>query len=375
MSAPTPSRRTAADLRHPKTDPQALIGGHADIFSPNAPALRRKAASMFDAWIAHRAVRHGPGRQNRKLSAASIAMYAELWTPFAEYCALQDVDPSAITDDELKEYLLTRRPRTPDRRALHRDPGKRSAPEISARHGFRILALIDKVLRLHARDQGVEPNLAADRILNEPPYSTVNAQDKAGAPSVLTGKQIHALKVVCRLKLNDEPNAPQTWGEVRDNSAVLLQLATGITPLEVRRLRLVDVEIDEATGYPSKLSIGKTDTFPARQVPIAFAEAARQLAYWLRVRDSACIEGDYLFPSTSKGTQWSEESQLQKTRLTLERAGLGHLPGGSYRLRHTYILRQMKLSRPRIPHDQLAALVGIKEVDEMVARYIGLPIE
>lgn len=366
--------RTAADLRRPPPDPQSLVGVQADIFSPRAGDIRRKAASMFEAWVSFRSVRRGPGRPNRKLSPTSVQMYAELWTPFAEYCALQDIDPTAITEDELRTYLLTRRPRRHDERKGRGSEPRRTAPEISARHGYRILSLIDKVQRLHATQHGGEPNQAAARLLKEAPYDTINTPDKAGTPQVLNAKQIYALKTVCRLKLNDGPNAPRNWREVRDNTAVLLQLATGITPLELRRLRLSDVHIDD-NDQPVKLSIAATDTFPKRQVPIAFAEAARQLGYWLRVREQAKVEGDFLFPATAKGTQWSEESQLAKTRDVFDRAGLGELPGGSYRLRHTYILRQLKLSRPRIAPDQLAALVGVRDVEALVSRYVGLPVE
>ena len=76
---------------------------------------------------------------------------------------------------------------------------------------------------------------------------------------------------------------------------------------------------------PERLALQATDTYGPRQVPIAFAEAARLLDYWLEVRDAAGVQGDYVFPSKVSGTQWSEESLLKKTRAVMTRAGLAYL--------------------------------------------------
>jgi site-specific recombinase XerD len=370
QAKPQAARRSAAERVRARPNPDALVA-RADLFlSEREAELLRASEQMFERYAQHRSRRLGPTRAGRQLSAQSLATYQDMWTPFATYCALQHIDPLSITEDELQRYLNSRKPRQAARQKTAK--GAAGVAHIGARHGFRILSLIDKVLRLHAKEQGREPNPAPANLLARPPFATINAPDKAGTPLVLSSRQIEALKQVCTLRLHDGPLAPKTWSEVRDNAAVLLQLATGIAPLELRRLQLQHVLLDER-DRPERLALQATDTYGPRQVPIAFAEAARLLDYWLEVRDAAGVQGDYVFPSKASGTQWSEESLLKKTRAVMTRAGLGHLAGGGYRLRHTYILRRLKVAK--LPPETVAELAGIREVKEMVARYSGIPID
>jgi site-specific recombinase XerD len=60
------------------------------------------------------------------------------------------------------------------------------------------------------------------------------------------------------------------------------------------------------------------------------------------VRKEARIAGNFLFPSTRTGKQWLRDSQYQCAKRVLEEAGVDSREGGSFRLRHTFALRQLK---------------------------------
>lgn len=391
-------RLTAADRQKARRNPMALVGTEDLFVTQREQDIYRAGQAMFAAFAQHRSTTKGPLRDGRKLSDRSLATYREMWEPFITFCALHHIDASAVTATDLTRYLDRRSTRTAPRK-LARDRATRGPDEeasvlfaeqrrksrdrtantrptsvdISARHGFRILALIDKVLRLHASDTKADVNLAPSQLLQTAPYVTVNAKvDEAASPPVLKGRQISDLKTVCTRRLNSGDTGPQSWVDIRDNAAVLLQLATGISPLEVRGLKLRHVVLG-ARSLPEALALDKNDTYGPREVPIAFSEAATLLDYWFDVRDIEGIQGDYVFPSKRRGTQWSEISLIKKTKAVFDRAGLGHLPGAGYRLRHTYIARRLKLEK--LPPEKVAALAGIQQVDEMVARYKNAQVD
>mgnify|MGYP001136806569 CR=1 FL=1 len=85
--------------------------------------------------------------------------------------------------------------------------------------------------------------------------------------------------------------------------------------------------------------------------------AAELLRYWLTVRAEAGIPGPYLFPSTRGGKQWQRASQYACATRVLEDAGVDSREGGSFRLRHTFALRQL---RRGTPPDQVARWLGIE---------------
>ena len=84
---------------------------------------------------------------------------------------------------------------------------------------------------------------------------------------------------------------------------------------------------------------------------------AELLQHWLRVRAEVGIEGEFLFPSTRSGKPWSKLSHYKCARQVLEDAGLDSSEGGSFRLRHTFALRQLR--RGTAP-DQVARWLGIE---------------
>lgn len=85
---------------------------------------------------------------------------------------------------------------------------------------------------------------------------------------------------------------------------------------------------------------------------------------WLHVRAEACIAGPNLFPSTRSGKPWSKNGQYLWAEGVLEEAAVDSRAGGSFRLRHTFALRQLR--RGAAP-DQVARWLGIEPA--AMARY------
>lgn len=71
--------------------------------------------------------------------------------------------------------------------------------------------------------------------------------------------------------------------------------------------------------------------------------------------------GDFLFPSTRTGKQWSRDSHYMCANKVLEEAGVDSTEGGSFRLRHTFALRQL---RRGTSSEQVAMWLGV-EPDSM----------
>ena len=148
------------------------------------------------------------------------------------------------------------------------------------------------------------------------------------------------------------------WQQLRNRVAVALQLGAGLAPGDVRAL---DVQASALPGgrgraRPWTLRVPGNGNMPARETPVA-PWAGALLQHWLQVRAQAAIAGPWLFPATCGGKPWGKESQYTAARQVLADAQLGDPEGGSYRLRHTFALRQL---RRRTNSDQVALWLGIE---------------
>jgi integrase len=145
---------------------------------------------------------------------------------------------------------------------------------------------------------------------------------------------------------------------------VALMLGAGLSPGDVRHLKLEGVITagGRKAGVPWKLAVEGNGNSPARETPIA-DWAGRQLAFWLRVRAEQGIPGNYVFPATMKGTQWSHSRCFESSRDVLESARLGEDAGGLYKLRHTFALRQLRKGKSE---EDVARWLGLLDINGMV---------
>ena len=77
------------------------------------------------------------------------------------------------------------------------------------------------------------------------------------------------------------------------------------------------------------------------------------------------ITGDALFPVTRGGRPWGKVAQYAAAKAVLAAAGLPDTEGGSFKLRHTFALRQLR--RGTAP-EEVAQWLGLSDVAAL-ARY------
>jgi len=224
--------------------------------------------------------------------------------------------------------------------------------------------------------EGVSTNPAARNLLEKPEYKYANAAHKNPAPEYLSDVQSkHLIAYITQLPDRRAASDPLPWKEVRDRVAVSMMLGGGLTPGDVRALQLSGVltEGGRKTGVPWKLALPSNGNFPARETPLA-DWAGRQLAYWLAVRSEQGIGGDFVFPSTRDGKQWSDSRCFLSCRDVLTAAGISHDSGGVFKLRHTFALRQLSHGKSA---EDVAKWLGLLDSNGMLRyrRILTSPVD
>jgi len=329
----------------------------ADLFdTPDAPLPGWMAA--FEAWLADSHARgHLPQRSSQQA-------YREIWTVLVKWAVAEQppVTLDTLGAADLQAFLRSRT-----------GAGAVDA-ELSPRYVWRLLHLVDRVLAHHARRHGLAPSGAARAVLeSRPEWRYANAALNDTLPEHLSALQ--ARRLVDHLSgfrprpgRSGRTTPANDWQSLRNVAAVALQLGAGLTPGEVRTMRLEHVVVDggRRPGQPWKLVVPADGSTPARETPLA-GWSAQVLQHWLQVRAQAGIAGAQLFPSTRSGKPWGKVAQYGAAKAVLEAAGLPPevVSGGSFRLRHTFALRQLR--RGHAP-EQVMRWLGLVD-PAVMARY------
>ncbi|WP_292450931.1 tyrosine-type recombinase/integrase [Methylibium sp.] len=324
-----------------------------ELFSdPNdvSPASYRAALAE---WIAQR---ESTGLLQRE---SSMQVYGHMWSALTAWAVGNGVKLTSLSTSDLEAFLASRG----------------GADELSSRYAWRLLRLVDRVMSHHAQVHGNVPNRAASELLAaRPDIKYANAADADPLPEFLPATEGRRLVAYLSAVRPGRAAAGQGWQEVRNRASVGLMLGAGLTPGEVRALALADVvtEAGRLKGVPWKLRIA--GAAPARETPVA-SWAGQLLRVWLDVRQEQRIPGVQVFPSTRlTGKPWGKVAQYNATKDVLQTAGLDNVEGGSFRLRHTFALRQLK--RGKTP-EEVARWLGVVDPGVM-ARYrrvISAPID
>lgn len=322
------------------------------LFDIDTATIEVLLNNCFEAYVAYRQSSKSKARNERALSDESLNVYREMWHAWAKFLAERNLTLPEVTITDL-ETFLTIRGSGPN--AAHPRQTTRGQ-DLSARYANRYLVLIDKVTQFQARADGEECNRAAALMRERPEYRFAEAADKDPPPEYLDEMQARVLIAYLTRAPQPESKEKMTWKTVRDRTAVAMMLGAGLSPGDVRGLKLEGVvaEGGRKAGVPWKLSVEGNGNSPARETPLA-DWAGRQLAFWLRIRAQQSIPGNYVFPSTMSGTQWSHTRCFEASREVLEAAKLGNDAGGLFKLRHTFALRQLRKGK----------------VEEDVARWLG----
>ena len=299
-----------------------------------APSTESHQAA-FDGWLA---AQQANGALRRP---SSVAVYRDMWGSFTGWCLGQSpaVTLASLNRSDLSAFQQARF-------------GMKSADlSLSPRYALRLLRLIDRVLRHHADATGQRANTAASDWLAAQPQ--VRYADSAHADPLPEFLSVSEAKHLITFLSSARPRpgtrdardarSALSWQALRNRVAVALQLGAGLAPGDVRVLRL-DAPTSQIAGRrdrPWKLSVPGNGNSPAREAPVA-PWAGELLQHWLQVRAELAIAGDFLFPSTRTGKPWSKESQYVAAKQVLGEAGIETTGGGSFLLRHTFALRQLR---------------------------------
>jgi integrase len=328
-------------------------------------------STWFEAWVAE-------SNELKQLTrTASEEVYRAIWTSFTKWCVgrTPSVHLLTVTALDLQSYLTSRSGKTdPTARGTHGRAGKAEAADLSPIHQWRVLSLVDRVLAFAARRLDVEKNhAAANLIRSTEAVRLANVTTKGSPPEYLSPVDAKTLVIYLseiRPRARDAGQL-QRWQDLRDRASVGLQLGAGLTPGDVRAMKLAGVVIDggRTKGVPWKLLVPPNGNTQARETPLA-GWAGQLLRYWLQVRAELAVPTDWLFVATKSGKPWGKDSQYGCSRDVLETVFPGEhkSEGGSFRLRHTFALRQLK--RGKDSHD-VARWLGITDRAYM-ERYLNV---
>lgn len=333
----------------------------------NLPAARwADYQSAFTRWLAEARL---AGRIRR---ATTAQVYQHMWEALAVWAVAQGIALSRLQAADLDAYLQSR---------------SGAAESLTPRYAWRLLALVDRVLASHARQRQRSRSSAVPTLLDtHADIRHANAVQRDDLPAYLlpaeAGRLVAHLSALRPRRGGAGKGAPPPWQEVRNRASVALMLGAGLAPGEVRALRCSDVLLDAGPsvappagtpGLPWKLHVPSDGLTPERETPLA-PWAAQVLRHWLHVRAAAGVTGAVLFPSTRQGGKvWSKVSHYQATAAVLAAAGIdnageggpGSPSGGSYRLRHTFALRQLRRGTAEA---ELEQWLGVSDPSVM-ARY------
>lgn len=325
---------------------------------------------VFDAWLEARLA------SGQIRSTSTSVLYREMWGSFTHWCEAHSppLRLACICSADLQRFQTSRSGAKND--------------EISARHALRLLRLIDQVLKHFAfvvdhnslahtatstaSATSTTAATAAQQAIDAQPevrYADSSSQDRL--PLALDDAAAKQL-IVFLSAAWPRPGAgavDMSWQDLRNRVAAALQLGAGLGPIEVRTLTLRSIVMSagRAKDRPLKLLVPATGESAAHETPMA-PWAAELLQHWLSVRSGKAIFGNWLFPSTLSGKPWGKVAQYNAARQVMQDAGLDLPGGGSFVLRHTFAIRQLR--RGTDP-DQVAQWMGVSE-PKVMSRYLKL---
>lgn len=313
-----------------------------DLFDETALPKPQTYLDAFESWLSTRE-QFGAIRER-----SSVAVYRSMWSALTAWCVSRGLHLDDLRPGHFEAYLHSRG----------------GAAELTARHAWRLLMLADAVQTHRGRAAGAPRNASAHELLMATPeWRYANATDKTPLPDHLDATEARHLVqwLLDPASASDAAGAPaHTWQALRNRAAVALQLGAGLTPGDIRAA-VADGVVSEggrASGLPWKVRLPMHGALPAREAPVA-PWAGRLLRTWLDTRCALQFGGNALFPAARSGRPWGKVAQFTAAKAVLEAAGVRDTEGGSFKLRHTFALRQLR--RGAAP-EQVAQWLGLSDV-------------
>jgi len=324
----------------------------------------------FDDWLAHQRV---AGRLRR---GSSEAVYRAMWNALVAWCETQHpaLRLADLRGTRLLHYLASRQ-------------GQQLADGVlTLRYQQRLVSLVQRV-QAHQAWQRQQATATAPQALalaaasphptRPAPLLATSASNPAEPPLHLLPAQAQTLiealtGTLCAATATGPDTSAGRWQAWRDRCAAALQLGAGLGPGDVRALRLDDLRpvtlpagAAERSVRPRwQLHVAATGSAPAHNAPLA-DWAGAVLSAWLARRQAEQLGGAWLLPSTRSGKPWGKVAQYEAARRVLADAGLDADGGGSFRLRHSFALRQLQHGHAS---DAVAGWLGIHD-PQVMQRY------
>jgi integrase len=330
---------------------------HNFLMAPRSPILQH----AFDNWLAHQRL---SGRLRR---SASVAVYQAMWQALVAWCRTQRPAPrlADLQGSTLLGYLASRH-------------GMLTADGVlSPRYQQRLVSLVRRV-QAHqvwrAQQADASPAQALALVTaspaRQPLLQTIHPGEGPEPPLHLLPDQAARLQA---LLADPRDDLRARWQQLRDRCAAALQLGAGLGPGDVRALQRTDLRPETIGTRPPQrwqLMVPANGNAAAHLVPLA-DWAAAVLARWLAVREAQDLGGAWLLPSTRSGKPWGKVAQYEAARRVLADAGLDADGGGSFRLRHTFAMRQLQHG-----HDAgtVAGWLGVVDPQVMQRYERALPV-
>lgn len=306
-------------------------------------------ADAFEDWLAARRA------QLVIRQSSSVAVYRSMWDAFSTWCMAEQVALDGLTPGLIERFMAARM----------------ALGELSDRHAWRWLSLIDSVVHARTRSLDSGANRAAAELLaDRPEWQFANAADRDPMPEHLSAAEARMLVVwllTGSAGYSAAGAAAGSWQALRNRCAAALQLGAGLTPGDLRAVVTAGVVMGpgrSASDVPLKVRVPAHGAVAAREVPIA-PWAAKLVSQWLARRSTEALPGVVLFPGTRKGLTWSKVPQYEAVNSVLTAAGVAGPGRSGFVLRHTFALRQLR--RGHAPED-VARWLGVTDPGVM-ARY------
>jgi integrase len=310
-----------------------------DMFEAPTVHGLRTFVQAFEAWLG---TRQSAGVIREP---SSVAVYRSMWSALSDWCVGKGIGLDDLSACELETFLMARARPT----------------DLSDRYAWRMLTLVDEVLTRFAQTTGHgQPHAARDLLRQTPRWRYANAVERTPLPDHLDGAEAGRL-VAWLLSPSGDAVAgvgpASSWQSLRARASVALQMGAGLSPAEIRAVRLDGVAVSHGrvANAPWKIRVPALGPDAARDTPIA-PWAGRLLRLWLDTRTALVFDGPLLFPAARDGRPWSRVAQYNAAKAVLGAAGVNSVDGGSYRLRHTFALRQLR--RGTSP-DEVARWLGM----------------
>jgi len=315
-----------------------------DLSSAGSDASPSTYLAAFEDWTARRA---GCGELREQ---SSVDVYRSMWGALTVWCVGRGLALQSLDTSHLEAFLHSRG----------------GAEELTPRHAWRLLTLIDAVSAHHADANALPRNQAAQALLMaRPNWRYANAADKTPLPEHLSAEAARRLVAWLLDPAADTASAgapARSWQSLRNRAAVGLQLGAGLAPGDIRLATVTGVvgassAVNRSSALPWKIRLAAHGGSPAREAPVA-PWAGGLLQAWLDTRQALQFAGDMLFPAAISGRAWGKVAQYTAAKAVLAAAGQDDGDGGSFKLRHTFALRQLQHgSSP----DQVAQWMGLRD--------------